>query len=247
MHYRLLSLIMVAVIAFGIGGCGGGDGSTSADPLETDSLMFGYKENAEGTEWSTALIVNGRDTIILTAKIKNASGEPVINRRVSFDFAENGSGATLSAYSAYTNSAGEASIIYTSGLAAGTDIVRAKISNGSTLITTITVVGTTNYGISVTASNDITAMGGQSVVEAEVVYGTVTVSGVTVNFSVVPGGSAFGSVSPVSATTDANGKAITIYKGGFVVAGGNYSDVVQASFTIGGVTYTAAVPIIYTP
>jgi len=247
MHYRLLSLIMVAIIAFGIGGCGGTSDGTSADPLETDSLMFGYKEDSAGTEWSTALLVNGRDTIILTAKVKNSSDEPVIDRRVSFDFATNASGATLSAYSAHTNSTGEASIIYTAGMAAGTDVVRAKISNGSTLITTITVVGTTNYGISVTASNDIAVMGGQSVVEAEVVYGSTTVSGVTVNFGVVFGGSAFGSVSPGSAVTDANGKAITIYKGGDVTAGGSYSDVVQASFTIGGITYTAAVPIIYTP
>ena len=39
----ILSLLAM-MIAWGIGGCGGGGEGTSADPLGTDSLMFGLKK-----------------------------------------------------------------------------------------------------------------------------------------------------------------------------------------------------------
>ena len=44
--FILLSLAMMIAVA--IGGCGGGSGGTSADPLGTDSITFGHKNNAEG-------------------------------------------------------------------------------------------------------------------------------------------------------------------------------------------------------
>jgi hypothetical protein len=210
--------------------------------------MFGYKEDAAGTNWSIALTGYARETTILTAKVKNASDEPVVGREVTFGFVTNESGATISAYKVRTGSDGEARIIYTAGSATGTDVITARISSGSTLNMTIRIVGTTSYGITVTATpGTIADMGGQSIVEAEVVYDGVPISGITVNFSIASGGNAFGSVSPGSAVTDGNGKAIAIYKGGDVAAGSDYFEIIQASIIIDGITYTNAVRIGYSP
>lgn len=360
MCYRLFSLLMLAVIALGISGCGGE--GTSADPLGTDVMMFGHKTDAAGTEWSTAMDVAPRGTVVLTAKVTSASGKPAIAREVNYWFVSNESGATLNATKTYTDATGMVPIIYTAGMKAGFDVVCARLSgdNGSTLITNITVGGrasgrqisltgapmsltagqnsiltatltdssgapwqgqvitfaivnistailsplnggltdangraiavytavaassdyedivearmadasnaivikiagavTTTYGISVVAlPSSITAMGGQSVVQATVqkvelnstgIAVFTPISGVTVNFIRVPGGTASGSVSPGSATTDGNGNAVTTYRGGSVTGGILYSDVVQASFTIGGITYTNAIVILYAP
>jgi hypothetical protein len=230
MRYRLLSLVMVIIIAFGITGCGGGGGSTSADPLETDSLVFGYKEDVEGTNWTTAMNVDRHETVILTAKVKNASGEPVINRRVSFDFAANGSGAVLSAYSGYTNSAGEASIIYTAGMADGFDIVKAKISNGSSMFANIAVadpLGTdslnlassatqVNYRGTVTLTATVIDESGDGVVGREVLFEFVSnQSGASLSSNIVK--------------TGYGGRATVVYTAGMA----DGFDVVRASISNG--------------
>ena len=43
----ILSLLAM-VVAWGISGCGGGSGGTSADPLGTDSITFGLKNDVAG-------------------------------------------------------------------------------------------------------------------------------------------------------------------------------------------------------
>lgn len=250
----ILSLLAM-MIAWGISGCGGGVEGTSADPLGTDSIMF---EDAAG---SAAPQVNPKGALALKATVKNAAGTAVVRREVSFGFVSNASGATLTSYSANTNGAGEATILYRAGATAGSDVVRASISNGATMDVSITIAGTaattTTYTISVSAlPSGIVALEGQSVVEATVeklevgssgLTITTPVSGVTVNFIVIAGGTGLGSVSPGSAITDGSGKAVTTYRGGAVVAGSDYTDVVQASFTIGGMTYSNAVQIDYWP
>jgi hypothetical protein len=235
---RLFGLLIAAMLAFGISGCGGDN--TSADPLGTDSLTLSSaaQTNTSGT------------VIVLTATVKTASGTAVVGREVSFGFVSNTSGATLTASVAKTDSAGEAKILYRAGATTGFDVVRASISNNITsdIVVGGTTAATTTYGISVSATpSSITASGGQSVVQATVVKvdDSLPISGVTVNFSVTPGGGAFGIVTTPSALTDGSGNAITTYIGG-TLATGVYTDVVQASFTIGGITYSNAVVITYT-
>lgn len=127
---------LVMMIAWGIGGCGGG--GTSADPLGTDSLAFGQKT---GTDLSMEVQVNPRGTVVLTAKIKNAGGKEVAGREVAFGFKANQSGAALNASAVNTDAAGEAVVYYTAGAANGIDVIHASISNGAGSDTIITVSG----------------------------------------------------------------------------------------------------------
>jgi len=232
---RLYILSLLAMmIALGIGGCGGGvvEG-TSADPLGTDSITFA---DAAGCG---AVSPNG--ALTLKATVKNAAGTAVVGREVSFGFVTNASGASLTSYNANTNAAGEATILYMAGATTGSDVVRASISNGAKMDVNITVGGGSAGALTISASpKTLAAVGGQSVVTATVKNADVAVSGVTVNFSVVAGGSAGGSVSPAAAITDGSGNAVTTYRGGAVAKS---TDTVQASITIGGNTYGSAVTI----
>ena len=199
----ILSLLAM-MIAWGIGGCGGGVEGTSADPLGTDSITFA---DAAGTGQ-----VNPNGALTLKATVKNAAGTAVVGREVSFGFVSNASGATLTSSIANTDGAGEATILYRAGATAGSDVVRASISNGAMMDVNIAVGGGggSAYALTISASPAVlAAAGGQSVVTANVKNADVAVSGATVNFSVVAGGSALGSVSPAAAITDGSGNAVT--------------------------------------
>ena len=218
----ILSLLAM-MIAWGISGCGGGVEGTSADPLGTDVMMFGHKNDSTGTDWSTAMSVTLRGTVILTAKLKNSSDKPVVGREVSFGFVSNASGATLSSTNVNTDSTGEASIIYTAGMTAGFDVVRASISNGSTLITNITVGGGTgSYQMTLAADNTSPAAGQTAIITATVTDGSDNPAvGITVTFTlpVNESGARFVSasgtgVSSVPVTTDAAGNAVAVYFAG---------------------------------
>lgn len=241
---RKLFILSLLAMMIAIGGCG--SGGTSADPLGTDGMMFGHKEDEAGTEWSTAMTVGPRGTVILTAKVKNASGAAVVGREVDFWIWPNVSGATLSSTRDSTDYAGEASTIYTAGMFAGFDVVRASISNGATLDTNITV-DVSPSAVSIIAGADPTTLASNAA--SSVVTATVTdnlgtgVSGVTVNFTVL-GVLPLGTLSAASATTDGSGNAVTTVTGNGVGATGATS-VVTASITVGGNTYTNAVVITY--
>ncbi|OIP88067.1 MAG: hypothetical protein CO013_06350 [Syntrophobacterales bacterium CG_4_8_14_3_um_filter_58_8] len=243
MHYRFLSLLVAAVIAVGIGGCGGG--GTSADPLGTDSLMFGHKNNSTGTDWSMVMEVDPRGTVVLTAKIKNASGKEVADREVTFEFKVNQSGATLNASKVNTDAAGEAAVIYTAGMVNGFDVVNASISNGAQMDTNITVGSGAAGGNQLTFAGSPTMLastGGSSILTATVKAADGTLqSGVAVTFSIVTDGTALSTISdslgtsrtiagpPLSVNTDTNGQAWVVFTGpGGVLAG---DAAVQAQIT----------------
>jgi hypothetical protein len=223
---------LAMMIVWGIGGCGGG--GTSADPLGTDGLMFGYKVDAAGTDWSTAMDVTPRGTVILTAKIKNASDKPVIGREVTFVFVSNASGATLSSTKASTDSTGEAMTLYTAGMVAGFDVVRASISNGATLDTNITVAspGAGGLQIALDGSETSLAAGRNSILTATVTDGSGNpVSGAIVKFSFILNWSSanlddlnFG----LGALTDGAGKAVAVYTAGSATPTQIVEDTIQA-------------------
>jgi hypothetical protein len=232
---RKLFILSLLAMMIAIGGCGGG--GTSADPLGTDSITFA---DAAG---SGAVSPNG--AVTLTATVKNAAGAAVVGREVSFGFVANASGATLAPASANTNGAGEATILYRAGATAGYDVVRAYLSNGAYMDVNITVGSPTAGGrqIAVTATPTSLISGDTSVIVAQVnnADGTVA-SGLAVTFQFLGGVAApsGGSLTVVSATTDASGMAYATY-----TAGGNSSalslqDVVEAKVTgsTGAVTIT---------
>jgi hypothetical protein len=197
--------------------------------------------------------VSGGQTSIITATVTGGTNSganetvtltiPVNNSGASFI---NASGASVSTVTITTGSGGTASAIYRSGTNfTGTsvqDTVQGVLSSGSFNAVTITVrsTGVTGYVVTVTANpTTLTTPSGSSIVTVNVRDNTgIAVVGITITFSKT--GAAGGlQPSPVSATTDANGNAITVFTGA-APAG---TAIVQANTTIGGVIYAGAVAI----
>ncbi len=194
---------------------------------------------------SPASVTAGQVSIV-TATL---TGTGNIGVTVSFAFLTNPSGATLSASSAVTDGSGHAVVIYQPGATnlntTIQDTVQAAVGT-STSAVAITRIGssTLDYRITVTATA-LTLANMNSVVTATVANNLGTaVSNVTVTFTIDPSSVLLGNVLPLTSITDGNGIAQTVYTG---VAGGisKGTAVVDASITIGGKTYTAAVIIIY--
>ena len=236
--FILSSLAML--ITLGIWGCGGGSGGTSADPLGTDGITFGHKDNVDGTEWSMALQVNPGATAVLTAKVKNASDTAVVGREVSFAFKSNTSGATINVPTATTDGAGEAVIIYRAGLNFGLDTVRASISNGSQMETNITVGTGGMMGRKITLDGTQTELsaGQNSILTATVTDGDGNpVRGQFVAFSYISNLSGATLTTLNGGITDASGNAIAVHNAGSLTPTAGVEDIVEAR--IAGAASTA--------
>ncbi len=229
----ILSLLAM-MIAWGIGGCGGGGGGTSADPLETDSIMFA---DAAGS----GAQVNPNGALALKATVKNASGKAVVGREVSFGFVSNASGATLTSYSANTNGSGEATILYRAGATAGSDVVRASISNGAKMDINITVTGAGGRQITLTGSPASLAAGQNSILTATVTDSSGNViSGQTVVFSFISNLSGAPALTVLNAgLTDGGGRAVAVYTAGSATPNSEVRDTVRAEIV--GICTTALI------
>ena len=231
----ILSLLAM-MIAWGISGCG--SGGTSADPLGTDSITFA---DAAG---SAAPQVNPNGAVSLKATVKNAAGAAVVGREVSFGFVSNASGATLTSSSVSTNGAGEATILYIAGATAGSDIVRASISNGARMDVRISVTSPTGAGgrqISLTGSPTSLAAGKNSILTAKVTDSSGNVvSGQTVAFSFISNNSGAPALTVLNlGMTDASGQAVAVYTAGSTTPDTTVQDTVKAE--IAGVATTALI------
>ena len=220
MRRFIVSLSLIFALGVGLWGCGGGSGGTSADPLGTDTLTFN----------ATTTSVNSSQTVVLTATVQNASGKNVAGRDVTFAFVTNASGAKLSKSVQSTNSAGEATIVYTAGAAGGSDTIRAAISNGYSGDVVITVTQTSGAKVSLAADSTTLSAGQSTILSATVTNGSGNpVSHQTVNFSFVTnnGGS---SLTPLGGgVTDIGGRAVAVYTAGSTSPSDTVDDVVQAT------------------
>ena len=249
MSYRFLSLLVAAVIAVGIGGCGGG--GTSGDPLGTDSITFA------DTSGSGAVSLNG--VLTLKATVKNAAGAAVLGREVSFGFVSNASGATLASSNVSTNGSGEATIRYMAGATASIDVVRASISNGAMMDVTVTVGGGsatgTDYISSLSASLPTLSQGLMTIITAKVSSSKVSNQTITFTIPVNNSGASFidnsgASVSTLTIPMQLSGGTTTTdilatYKAGSLVSGTQVEDIVRATLGNGStssiiITRTAA-------
>jgi hypothetical protein len=164
---------------------------------------------------------------------------------ISFNFIVNESGAVLSVLNGgRTDAVGKAYAVYTAGsLQRGVDIqdaVQANIRDysGVVTITRKGSGGSTAFSITVVATSGAGTR--SSLVTATVKNNAgVEVSGIQVTFA--HAGTAGGDVTPSTAITGNNGVAQTTYRGEF--AG---TEVLTATVTIGGNTYTAMVVIVVT-
>jgi len=220
---KIFTLFLILISTFVLNGCEG-SGGTSADPLGTDTITFGHKEDQAGNEWSMAMTVAPFSTVVLTAKIKNASGTVVSDREVSFGFANNASGSTLSHANLKTDGAGEATIIYTAGVTGGMDVIRAGISNGAYGFVNITVSTdqVSGYRITMTENPETDAMNPLPTTSSNCILtalvtqddGVTPVAGEPVTFSIWGGGlGTLVPAAPVIVTTGDDGLATVLFKG----------------------------------
>jgi hypothetical protein len=247
--------LLIMIPTFALTGCGG-SGGTSADPLGTDTITFGHKNDQAGNDWSMAMTVAPFQTVVLTAKVKNASDKEVSDREVTFGYVSKPSGSSLSHANLNTSAAGEATIIYTAGPVAGLDVVQARISNGAfgnvniTVSTepvtgnriTLTVDPETNYTtpLPTTSSNcTLTALVKQE-------DGITPVADEPVTFSIVGGG--LGSFvapvmpPPIIVYTGGDGLATVVFQG---PGGAGPGETVVTATINGVVNDTVAARIIY--
>lgn len=229
----ILSLFAMMIV-LGVNGCGGG--GTSADPLGTDTLTL--------TGSATQLAPN--NTAVLSATVKSASGALVVGREVSFNFAANASGAVLYSWSATTNNAGVASVLYKAGAGAGVDAIRASLSNGAFQDIGITVAAAGGGGgagsrIALSGSAISMATGQNSLLTATVTDSAGNpVSGQAVSFSFISNASGAAALTVLSGgLTDVSGRAVAVYTAGAGSPGIEVQDTVKAE--IAGVSASAMI------
>ncbi len=217
-----LLLIMVCLLS----SCG--SGATSGDPLATDSV----------TVTATSTSISSGQSCIITATVKHADGRAATGRTVSFSFAANDSGGTLTVSDNGMNN-GIATAIYTAGWGATTskfrDIVVAKIENGagaSVVFNGSIVPGGVTLALSASRS---TVSGTQiSLITANVTDGNnVPLGGVTVTFSLLLRGSGTPALSSTSVVTDGGGKAVTVYSPGLGSPTDTVDDAIEATLANG--------------
>ncbi len=186
----------------------------------------------------------GQSTI--TAAVVDAAGNPVIGEPLTFSFVQRGSGTpALSATSAITDANGLASVGYTAGANAGTDIINAITSNSVTAAgasrASITVASGANVVGSIVATTSrpsIPVTTGTTLISAIVKDATGAVlPSQTVTFT-ASSGTFTGSVTTITATTGTDGIATTT----LTASGSLLTSMVSA--TVGG--YTSNVSVVFT-
>lgn len=187
----------------GLPGCGGDSGPTSPPTPSAIALISGASQTG------TAGQPLGQPLIV---KVTTASGAAAPGATVAFA-ARPGSGA-LSATSVRTDAKGQASVTWTIGPRAGTDVDTATATASGLTGSPVTFVASATAG----AAAQLVAAGGdnQTAPAATLLSAPLTVrvsdghgnpvAGASVSWAVATGG---GSVSPATSTSDASGLAAT--------------------------------------
>jgi hypothetical protein len=242
------SLMIISILLWGlffISGCG--DGVTEGTLNTTGAAVALTADPAGG--------MYAGQRCILKAALTDKSGTLLSKQQIFFSIPVNESGATLAAQSGITDSEGNAYTVYTAGSdhpgVPVQDTIQANIKEFSGfLIITRTGGSSPDFTITVVAAPPtLTADDSSSIITANVknnVGSGTPVNGVTVTFTVTGGGSVS---DPGTATTDGNGNAVITFTGGSgdppKGRATGETDVVTASITVGGNTYTDAKLITY--
>ena len=249
---RRKSLMIISILLWGlffISGCG--DGITEGTLNTTGATV----DLAPDTAGLTGLYAGQQCILTATLTDNSTPSKPLSKQQIFFSIPSNSSGATLAAQSGITDSTGKTHTIYTAGSGHPgvpvQDIIQANIKEYSGFaIITRTGASPTEVTITVVAAPATLARDdSNSIITANVknnVGSGTPVRGVTVTFTVTGGGSVS---DPGTATTDGNGNAVITFTGG----GGDpatgraagETDVVTASITVDGHTYTDAKLITY--
>ena len=207
----LLLLLSFALLSL-ITACGG----STDDPNEVKGYSISMpKPDVEG-DWSN---------YILTATVTNNFGEPAIGKAVTFAVTTNNSGATITPLNGgKTDANGQAFAIFTPGTNNPTEVVEDTIqASMKGAATSVLLFQRGEIITPVTYSIELASQGGESLEAGRISLITAkvtssdddaTLSGITVNFSLLSNVSN-ATITPVNnGLTDASGKATAIYKAG---------------------------------
>jgi hypothetical protein len=237
---RYLHGFLILLLLFAFFGCGGGEGTTSGDPLGTDSIKV---------EASVTSLGAGDDSVI-TATVERLNKQPATDRLVSFQIVTNNSGGTFRIVNEKVSGQGKAVAVYTAGKKDpekyAEDTIQASITNGASAAVTIarSKIRTKPYIAALTAlpqtvnanqSSAITAVVKESRIDPTGDGKTVDipVSGVTVFFSIPARNTGSPALSTYSGVSDGNGIVTTVYSPGNASTADTANDAIQASLADG--------------
>jgi hypothetical protein len=237
---RYLHGFLILLLLFAFFGCGGGEGTTSGDPLGTDSIKV---------EASVTSLGAGDDSVI-TATVERLNKQPATDRLVSFSIITNNSGGAFRVVNDKVSGQGKAVAVYTAGKKDpekyAEDTIQASITNGASAAVTIarSKIRTKPYIAALTAlpqtvnanqSSAITAVVKESRIDPTGDGKTVDipVSGVTVFFSIPARNTGSPALSTYSGVSDGNGIVTTVYSPGNASPNDTVNDTVQANLADG--------------
>jgi hypothetical protein len=177
-------------------------------------------------------------TSIVVARVSNADGTAAPGKTVTFVFANNASGATLSTINGgVTDVSGKALAIYTAGTnnptASVQDTVLARTTGTAAAVVITRTAGTgTGFQIAATATPTSVIAGAISIVTATVTKADGPPAAgqqVTFEFIGAPSGA---TLSPINGgVTDVSGKALAVYRAGAANPTESVQDVILARVT----------------
>ncbi len=222
---KYMKIILLLIAALSLSGCGGG-GSTSGDPLGTDSITVKAEPETVGA---------GQESVI-TATVARFNENPALERSVTFTFRTNNSGGTLRVVNSRVDGQNQARAVYTAGWNAPgaeiSDTIQASLPNGAGAVVTVTRAGN---GIAEIKAEPAEVGANQSSVITVFVTDSSDkpISGATVFFSIPVGNSGSPALTAYSAVTDGLGKAATVYTPGNASPDQSVSDTVEARLANG--------------
>jgi len=163
--------------------------------------------------------------------VTNSAGNPVTGQAVTFAFAANNSGATLTTLNGTTDVSGRAVALYKAGAANPTtsieDIVQAGVT-GSVSPVVITRTAAGGVQISLTGAPTSLSAGQKSILTAMVTDSAGNpVNGEAVTFAFAANNSG-ATLTTLNGTTDVSGKAIALYTAGSANPATSVQDTVVA-------------------
>ncbi len=211
-------------------GCGDGPGvpaGTVISPAGVKILLTG----------SPASLSSGQNSII-TATVTDGSGKSVVGATVNFSFNSNNSGATcVTLNGGKTDANGQAIAVYTAGANTPASSVQDTIQGAATgavgviIITRTASIAPGGLTVSIAGSVTSLAAGQSSIITATVINSSGNpASSETVNFSVLTNNSG-ATLSDAIVTTDASGKATTIYTAGANTPTTTIQDTIRGTVT----------------
>jgi hypothetical protein len=187
----------LSVVASILGFAACSDSSNTAPPVATAIAVTSSTNGQTG-------VVGGALPVPISVEVTDQSGAPIANATVTWTAgARSGS---VAASTSITDASGTATAVWTLGTTPGADTLQASIGTGATAIITATATPGAASAIQISSGGTQTVTAGAQT--APLVVRMVDqfanpVSGVTITWSVVGGGS----LSSTSTTTDANGLA----------------------------------------